>query len=70
MGKMMQNMLRGVGSLLEIQPAPRQPHFSDILSQKTDAEALYDDWQRIGEDIAKATGIVTAEGVPHDTEEN
>lgn len=54
MGKMIKNLVRGVGSLLDIQPAPHRSCASHRLPELSDMEAMRNDWRHVGDDLRKA----------------
>ena len=55
MNKKVKNWLRGAGTLVQIWPDTASEMRERFL-QRSDAEALYGDWQRVGDDIRKAIG--------------
>jgi len=62
MGKMLRNIVRGVGTLLEIHPPPRQSRVMKNLSRKTDADLLREDWEQVGRDLSYAMNQFQTEG--------
>lgn len=58
MGKLIRNLVKGVGSLLDIQPSPHRGRASDCLPKRSDAEAMRDDWVQVGDDLRKAINHV------------
>lgn len=63
MGKT-RNFLKGVGSLLEIRPAPHSSRISLRTSSRSVSagEAIAKDWQAVGNDIRTAMGKVSENG--------
>lgn len=63
MGKA-RNFLKGMGSLLEIHPAPHSSQISSRIPSKSASasEMLARDWQAVGEDISTAMGKVSENG--------
>ena len=55
MNKKVKNWLRGAASVAQIWP-DTSTRVREMLPRRTDAEALYGDWQRVGGDIRKAIG--------------
>ena len=53
MSEKVKNWLRGAGSLVQIWPDTESEMRKRFL-QRSDAEALYGDWQRVGGDIIEA----------------
>ena len=51
MTEVIRNIIRGVGSLLEINPPPRRSRAMKNHAHKTDADLLAEDWQQVGRDI-------------------
>ncbi len=60
MSEKVKNWLRGAGSLVQIWP-DTSTRVRERFLQRSDAEALYGDWQRVGDDIRKAIGQYAAE---------
>ena len=56
MGKKIKNWLRGAVSTVRLYPDTSSKMAEEFL-QRSDSEALYRDWQRIGNDINTAIGI-------------
>ncbi len=54
MGRVIKNLVRGVGTLLDIQPSPHRSRASRCLPKRSDAEAMQDDWKQVGDDLRKA----------------
>lgn len=52
MTKHIKNFLRGVGSVIDIAPAPRSSE--RFVPRDTDAERLRKDFERVGSDMRKA----------------
>lgn len=44
----MSQIIAGIARLLVLIPADRVPHLTPVNQDKTDAENLREDWQRIG----------------------
>ena len=65
MGKMLQNLIRGAGSLIDIQPAPHRSSVMEKLPSLSDAEAIEDDWLQVGQDIATAIDKTERQRVSH-----
>lgn len=57
----LQNILRGIGSVVDIAPAPRQNQIVNPAHGRSDADAVKDDWRRVGEDIHTAIARVESE---------
>ena len=55
MGKKIKNWLRGAASTVQLQP-DTSSRMTEVFLQRSDSEALYHDWQRIGNDIKIAIG--------------
>lgn len=55
MGKNIKHWLRGAASTIQLRPDTASRMKEEFL-QRTDSEALYHDWQRIGNDIKTAIG--------------
>lgn len=55
------NFLRGVGSILSIQPPVVYPVIGQGLRGRTDADALRGDWERVGGYISTAMQKVAAD---------
>ncbi len=53
MGKVIKNIVRGIGSLMDIQPAPHKSRASHCLPKHSDMEAMRNDWRQVGEDLRK-----------------
>lgn len=66
-GKILNNLARGVGTLLDISPAPRRGQAGDRLPPLSDAEAIRKDWQQVGEDLWEAINNFDSERQLHDT---
>lgn len=58
------NVIRGVGSVIDIWPAPRLHQIVSPTHGRSDADALRGDWERIGGDFQAAIGRVKAEAAP------
>ena len=50
-GKIIKNILRGMGSIINIYP---NTDYRRNLPQRTDSEALRQDWINVGRDLRKA----------------
>ncbi|MBU0568021.1 hypothetical protein KKC52_08230 [bacterium] len=57
MPRLIKNLLRGAGSVINIWP--NSNHQQKAYPHKSDAEALRQDWERIGRDFRCAIGKVT-----------
>ena len=55
MGEKLKNWLRGATSVLQLHPDTSSKMREKFL-QRSAADALYHDWERIGNDIRTATG--------------
>jgi hypothetical protein len=55
------NILRGVGSILDIMPERRVVDFSKFVPKKTPTERMAEAWQKVGEDMRAAMGQVANE---------
>ena len=55
MGKKIKNWLRGAASTVQLWP-DTSSRMKEVFLQRSDSEALYHDWQRIGNDITTAIG--------------
>ncbi len=53
MTRRIQNILRGMGSVVDLWPAKRD-RYAKAHPYRTDADALRHDWERIGGDMYKA----------------
>ena len=63
MSKKLKNLLKGAASIFEIYPNTSARLRKRFL-ERTDAEALYSDWQKIGNDIRRTTEKYERESTP------
>lgn len=54
--KRTQNLLRGVGTVMDILPAQRKVDYSHFLPKGTDEERMTATWKQVGDDIKQAIG--------------
>ncbi len=57
----LRNILTGMGSILNLFPAPRPPLTRPKFLDRTDEEALASDWQAVGDDMRTAMKQVDKE---------
>lgn len=50
----LQNIIRGMGSVVDIAPTPRRLWITNPASGRSDADAVHGDWQRVGDDILRS----------------
>ncbi len=62
MKRWLHNLIGGAGTLVDLMPPPLPPLTAGrkILA-KSDAQALYEDWEKIGQDFWTALGRAKAE---------
>jgi len=72
MGERVLNILRGMGTVLEIAPPPSRPPIPGPIRQQTDLQAIRGDWERVGADlhraIARSRPDTSAHGQPKQEE--
>lgn len=61
MTRTLRSIIRGVGSVVDIAPAPRQVQIVNPTRGRSDADAVRGDWQRVGGDIRASAEQVKAE---------
>ncbi len=54
--KRTRNLLRGVGTILDILPAQRKVDYSRFLPKETDEEHMAATWKQVGDDLKQAIG--------------
>jgi len=54
MGERVLNILRGMGSVLEIAPPPLNHASPAKVRRQSDSQAIGGDWRRVGDDLREA----------------
>lgn len=65
MTKALRNIIRGMGSVVNIAPAPRHSQIDSPTRGRSDADAVRSDWQRVGDDIRASAERVRTETATH-----
>jgi len=60
-GRKIRNICRGMGSVLDIMPAPSNAAKSGQIARESVLEALRGDWSRVGGDLTRAVASIDNE---------